>query len=96
MRFIFESLVIGGHGDVALALAGRNTDACSGDATCTFSQQLARGPGTLWESYDHQEVYGGSSLNHIMFGGGPGLFIHHAGNRHEQLRRCAIQTRRVL
>jgi hypothetical protein len=77
-RFIFEALVQAGHGDTALQLAGRDVDACAGDVTCTFSQQLAAGPGTLWEAWDHASVWQGGSLNHIMFGGGPGVFIYKA------------------
>lgn len=77
-RFIFEALMHAGHGDTALQLAGRSVDACAGDVTCTFSQQLAAGPGTLWEAWDHASVWQGGSLNHIMFGGGPGVFIYKA------------------
>lgn len=88
VRFLLEALVDVGHGDVAMKLVGRDTDACNVTfASCTFSQQLAAGPGTIWESWDNlpdasdnaSQVWTGSSLNHIMFGGGPGVFIHEAG-----------------
>jgi len=88
VRFLFEALVAAERGDLALELAGRDVSACDSTlASCTFSQQLAEGPGTLWENWDDSpaarsqatsQLWTGSSLNHIMFGGGPGLFIYHA------------------
>ena len=81
-RFIYEALVNVGRGDLALKLVGRDVDACDytsgSQISCTFSQQLTVGPGTLWESYDYASTWTGSSLNHIMFAGGAGLFIHRA------------------
>jgi alpha-L-rhamnosidase len=66
-RFLPEALTKAGHGDVALKLVGRDATACSTiPATCTFSQQLAAGPGSLWESWDFDHVWTGGSLNHIM------------------------------
>lgn len=83
MRFIHEALSDAGRGDLALQLIGRNSSACSGTISCTFSQWLERGPGTLWEQWDWTQVWTGSSLDHIMFGGGPGIFIHKAAGLSE-------------
>jgi alpha-L-rhamnosidase len=79
VRFMQEALTMAGRGDLALQLVGRNSDACTGSVSCTFSQWLERGPGTLWEQWDYTQMWTGASANHIMFGGGPGIFIHHAG-----------------
>jgi hypothetical protein len=86
VRFLPDALVQTGHGDLALKLVGRDTTACDAagvvdgavGVSCTFSQQLARGPGTLWESWNYDSVWTGGSVNHIMFAGGPGIFIHQA------------------
>ena len=78
MRFIHDALAEAGHGGLALQLIGRDSAACTGTVACTFSQWLERGPGTLWEAWDFTALWSGGSANHIMFGGGPGVFIHQA------------------
>jgi hypothetical protein len=77
-RWLPEALLNAKHGDVALALIGRDASAGQG----TFSYMAQRGPGTLWESWygtpDSMDMRTGGSANHIMFAGGPGVFIHEA------------------
>lgn len=85
MRFIHEALSHAGRGDLALQLIGRDSTACSGTISCTFSQWLERGPGSLWEQWDWKSMWTGASANHIMFAGGPGVFIHKAAGISEEL-----------
>ena len=77
-RWMPEALLNAKHGDVALALVGRDASAGQG----TFSYMAQHGPGTLWEAWDctpdSNDMRTGGSANHIMFGGGPGIFIHQA------------------
>ena len=84
MRFIHEALSDARRGDLALQLIGRDSSACSGTVSCTFSQWLERGPGSLWEAWDWTEMWSGASANHIMFAGGPGVFIHKAAGSTEE------------
>eukprot|EP01050_Picozoa_sp_SAG11_P009964 SAG11_NODE_975_length_6331_cov_4.407895_2_plen_1251_part_00 len=77
-RWMPEALLNAKRGDVALALIGRDASAGEG----TFSYMAKHGPGTLWEAWsgtpDSHDIQTGGSANHIMFGGGPGIFIHQA------------------
>ena len=77
-RWLPEALLNAKHGDVALALIGRDASAGIG----TFSYMAEHGPGTLWEAWDctpdSMDMRTGGSANHIMFAGGPGVFIHQA------------------
>jgi hypothetical protein len=77
-RWMPEALLNAKRGDVALALIGRDASAGQG----TFSYMAKHGPGTLWEAWDctpdSDDMLSGGSANHIMYGGGPGIFIHQA------------------
>ena len=77
-RWMPEALLNAKRGDVALALIGRDASAGQG----TFSYMAKHGPGTLWEAWDctpdSDDMRTGGSANHIMYGGGPGIFIHQA------------------
>ena len=84
-----EALLNAKHGDVALALIGRDASAGQG----TFSYMAKHGPGTLWEAWDcapdSNDMRTGGSANHIMFAGGPGIFIHQAAGVSERTWRSA-------